>query len=78
MALGFKDVLKAWLQEEGCEVQFETVTGRENPSIMFVQKKDGVRSWFSWQNVVEAWNNGLTAKAIAARISVSGAGKQEV
>lgn len=75
--VGFEEVLKSWLTEEGCEVSFQTVSASSAPTILFVQK-EGKRSWFTWTNILEAWNNGLSVKTIAKRIMSCGSGKQEV
>ena len=78
MSIGMKEVLKTWLREAGCdEVRFQSVTKEGTPSILFVEKA-GVRSWFPWEEILDAWQNGMSVKSIAKRILLAGAGKGEV
>lgn len=75
--LGFKEVLKNWLQEDGCNVTFQTVTGSNTPSLIYVQKGEK-KSWVKWDSILEAWQNGLSVQAIAKRIVSCGPGSHEV
>lgn len=78
MSIGMKEVLKTWLREAGCsEVRFQSLTKEGEPTILFVEK-GGIKSWFSWTEILEAWQDGLSVKAIAKRIAMSKGGKGQV